>query len=46
MISLWHLAWIVPLAASAGAFVLVLFAVGDTDPDWYDEDQLRLRDTV
>ena len=45
MINALHLLWIVPLAASAGAFVLAVFAGGDTDPDWYDDHE-RLRDTV
>lgn len=28
MISVWHLLWIVPVAASAGAFALALVTVG------------------
>lgn len=34
----WHLLWIVPLAASAGAFCMAIMAGGDCDPDWYDQD--------
>ena len=45
MISSWHLLWIVPVAACAGAFVMAIFAGGDCDPDWYDERE-RYRDTV
>jgi hypothetical protein len=41
----WHLIWIVPLAASFGAFVMAIFSGGDCDPDWYD-DSTRFRDTV
>lgn len=32
MISAWHLLWIIPLAASAGAFAMALCAAaGDAD---------------
>lgn len=39
MINALHLLWIVPLAASVGALVLALFAVGDCDPYWYDDPE-------
>ena len=32
MINAWHLIWIIPLAASVGAFTMALFvAAGDAD---------------
>lgn len=46
MINALHLLWIVPLSGGLGAFFMALLAGGDCDPDWYDEDQLKLRDTV
>ena len=45
MINAWHLLWIVPLAASAGAFVMAIISGGDYDLEWYDEHE-RFRDTV
>lgn len=46
MINALHLLWIIPLAGGLGAFLMALIAVGDCDPDWYDDDQARSRDTV
>lgn len=46
MINALHLLWIIPLSGGLGAFFMALVAVGDCDPDWYDDDQARLRDTV
>lgn len=41
-----HLLWIVPLSACIGAFAMAIIAVGDCDPLWYDDDQMRIRDTI
>lgn len=33
-----HLIWIIPLAASFGAFVMAIIAGSGADPGWYDDD--------
>lgn len=34
----WHLLWIIPLAASAGAFCMALLAGGCCDPEWHNAE--------
>ena len=46
MINVLHLLWIIPLAGGLGAFCMALVAVGDCDPDRYDDDQARSGGTV